>query len=116
MAEQTFTAAEREAIWRAHGGKCAYTRELVDISSFHIDHVLPETLGDHPAELQEKLKELGLPADFDIQGWENLLPSRPGANAQKAANVFESAHLHFFLGIATGKKPRAIAPKPVNFQ
>jgi hypothetical protein len=105
MAEQVFTAAEREAIWRAHAGKCAYTREILDISSFHIDHVLPEALRNDPPQMHATLKKLGLPGDFNILGWENLLPSRPSANLQKGANVFDSAHVHFFLGIAAGKKP-----------
>jgi hypothetical protein len=37
MAHQKFSAAEREAIWLAHEKKCAYTRELIDVSSFHIE-------------------------------------------------------------------------------
>lgn len=104
MAEQSFSAAEREAIWRAHSGKCAYTRELLDISSFHIDHVLPESMGNDPAAFTETAKKLGLSDGFDLRGWENLLPCRPGANLQKAANVFEDPHTHFFLGIAAAKK------------
>jgi hypothetical protein len=44
MANQKFSAAEREAIWLAHEKKCAYTRELIDVSSFHIDHIVPENL------------------------------------------------------------------------
>ena len=42
MANQKFSAAEREATWLAHEKKCAYTRELMDVSSFHIDHIVPE--------------------------------------------------------------------------
>jgi hypothetical protein len=42
MANQKFSAAEREATWLAHEKKCAYTRELIDVSSFHIDHIVPE--------------------------------------------------------------------------
>jgi hypothetical protein len=104
MAEQSFSAAEREAIWRAHAGKCAYTRELLDISSFHIDHVLPESLGEDAAGFAEIAKKLGLADGFDLRGWENLLPCRPGANLQKAANIFADPHTHFFLGIAAAKR------------
>ena len=41
MARQKFSAAEREAIRLAHEKKCAYTRELIDVSRFHIDHIVP---------------------------------------------------------------------------
>ena len=39
MSKQKLSAKEREAIWLAHGGKCAYTRESLDMSNFHIENV-----------------------------------------------------------------------------
>ena len=108
MSKQSFTAAQREAIWLAHASKCAYTRELLDISNFHIDHVIPEMLVEKPDLRAETLTKLGMPQDFDLLGWENLLPCRPGANLQKSANVFDPAHVHFFLGVAAAKKPDVI--------
>lgn len=104
MSSQRFSSAEREAIWLAHGKKCAYTRELLDVSSFHIDHVLPESLTSRPAELEHVKTQLGLPQDFDIFGYGNLLPSRPRANLQKGCVVLDKAPIHFFLGIAASKK------------
>ena len=44
MSKQKFKAAEREAIWLAHGKKCVYTGKLLDVSNFHIDHIIPESL------------------------------------------------------------------------
>jgi hypothetical protein len=49
MSSQKFSSAEREAIWLAHEKKCAYTRELLGVSDFHIDHVVPESLADDTA-------------------------------------------------------------------
>jgi hypothetical protein len=104
MSTQSFSAAEREAIWLAYDKKCAYTRELLDVSSFHIDHVIPESLAQDPAGLKRLKTELGLPDDFDIFGYGNLVPCRPGANLQKGALLLNTAHVHFFLGIASSKK------------
>jgi hypothetical protein len=104
MSTQTFSAAEREAIWLAYDKKCAYTRELLDVSSFHIDHVIPESLAQDPAALKRLKTELGLPDNFDIFGYGNLIPCRPGANLQKGALLLDTAHIHFFLGIASSKK------------
>ncbi|OIQ94374.1 hypothetical protein GALL_236210 [mine drainage metagenome] len=104
MSNQRFSASEREAIWLAHEKKCAYTRELLDVSSFHVDHVLPESLADNPTELEIVKARLGLPHDFDIFGYGNLLPCRPGANLQKSSVVLDPAPIHFFLGIAASKK------------
>lgn len=104
MADQKFTAAEREAVWLAHEKKCAYTRELLDVSSFHIDHVLPEKLAETPEELERTKAKLGLDADFELTGFENLLPCKPGTNLQKGSLILEPAPIHYFLGLAASKK------------
>ncbi len=104
MSTQKFTAFQREAIWLAHNKKCAYTRELIDFSDFHIDHIIPEYLIDEPIEIRRLKSMLKLTEDFDINGYENILPCRAGANLQKGSLVFDLARTHFFLGIAKSKK------------
>lgn len=105
MADQTFTAAEREAIWLAHEKKCGYTREPLDVSEFHIDHILPESLADAPVEFERIKSTLGLDDNFQLTGFENLLPCKARPNLQKGSTVFEDCHTHYFLGIAASKKP-----------
>lgn len=104
MSSQKFSASQREALWSAHEKKCAYTRELLDVSSFHIDHIVPESLADDPIELERVKAKLRIDKDFDLYGYENLLPCRAGANLQKGSLVLDEAHTHFFLGIAASKK------------
>jgi len=104
MSNQRFSASQREAIWLAYNKKCAYTRNLLDVSSFHIDHIIPESLAENPSELESIKARIGLPESFNIFGFENLLPSCPGANLQKGSAVLDWAHTHFFLGIAASKK------------
>jgi hypothetical protein len=103
MSSQKFNAAQREAIWLAHNKKCAYTSELIDVSSFHIDHIIPEHLEDNPVEFSRVKSELELPEDFDIRRYGNLLPCRPGANSQKNSLILDSQHTRFFLSIASSK-------------
>lgn len=105
MSSQKFSAAEREAIYRAHDGKCAYTRQLLDLASFHIDHVLPEDLAADQTALAEVKRKLNLDETFDLFGYENLLPATPGANMQKGPRVFSPDDCRFYLGIAAVKKP-----------
>ena len=104
MSTQKFTAAEREAIWLAHGKKCAYTGELLDVSNYHIDHIIPEAIAKDSAVLKVKMMDLNLPADFNIHGYENLLPCCPRANYQKSDLILP--HLYYFLGIAAAKKEK----------
>jgi hypothetical protein len=105
MADRKFDASVREALWLAHDKRCAYTRGLLDVSSFHIDHVIPESMSADPIELQRVRAKYQLPDDFDLSGFENLLPCEPGANLQKGALLLEPARVNFFLGIAASKKP-----------
>ena len=104
MSKKKFSAAEREAIWIAHGKKCAYTGKLLDVSNFHIDHIIPESLTKDPAALKNKIAELNLPDDFNIHGYKNLLPCWPGANYQKSNLILHN--LNFYLSLAAAKKEK----------
>lgn len=104
VSEQKFTSEQREAIWVAHAKKCAYTREPIEFSNFHIDHVIPEKLIENPVELSKVLARFSLPKEFNVLGYENLLPCKPGVNLQKHGTVLDDPHIHYFLGIAQAKK------------
>ena len=102
MSTQKFSAAEREAIWIAYGRKCTYTGQLLDVSNFHIDHIIPESKARDTAVLNSMIIELRLPVDFDIFGYENLLPCHPRVNLEKRDLILNQ--IHYFLGIAASKK------------
>lgn len=104
MSSQKFSALQREALLLAHERKCAYTREPLDVSGFHIDHVIPESVAADPTEFALTKTRLGLPNDFDVYSYENLLPCRPGANLQKGSRLLDPAPTLYFLGIASAKK------------
>ena len=104
MSIQKFSAEEREAIWDAHGRKCAYTGKLLDVSNFHIDHIIPESLAKDPAALECRIATFDLPANFDIHGYENLLPCQPRANLQKHDSLLSQTP--YFLSIAACKKAK----------
>lgn len=52
--------------------------------------------------MKEKIAELNLPDDFNIHGYENLLPCCPIANYQKGNLILSRPD--FYLGIATARK------------
>jgi hypothetical protein len=109
MSSQKFNAAQREALWLAHQRKCAYTRQLIDVSSFHIDHIIPEDLDKDPVEFQKVKAKLGLSDDFDLFGYNNLLPCSPGANLQKGSLLFDPAPIHYFLAMASSQRMKVEA-------
>ena len=53
MSKKSFSAIEREAVWIAHGKKCAYTGEVLMVDALHIDHIIPEKFLETPEQLKE---------------------------------------------------------------
>lgn len=104
MSNQKFSAIEREAIWISHQKKCVYTRELIDVANFHIDHVLPENLLSRPEEFTKAKTKFGLSNDFDLLGFGNVLPCKAEINLQKSSNLFSENAIHFYLELASKKK------------
>lgn len=103
MADQAFSAAEREAIWLAWARKCGYTREPLDVSDFHIDHIVPEHLAENAEEFARVKAQLSLPDAFDVRSYYNLIPCRSRANLQKGGSTFDANRTNFFLGVAADK-------------
>lgn len=106
MADQKFSAAQREAIFRAHDGKCFYTRAALSIGNFHIDHIIPEKLHSDPDSLAKLKESLQLHDDFDVLGFENLVPVAPERNLQKGDLLFDEHAARFYLELAGKKKAR----------
>jgi 5-methylcytosine-specific restriction endonuclease McrA len=84
----------RFAVWQCHGAICWMCKEPLRFLATVIDHVIPESLSRRPAELERIIHNLGLPTDFDIDGFENLLPSCAPCNLAKGKRVFEPNPMH----------------------
>lgn len=106
MANQKFSAAQRDALFRAHDGKCFYTRAALSIGGFQIDHIIPEKLLSDPEKLAELKVALQLPDDFDLLGFENLVPAASERNLQKSDMVFNEHDARYYLALARAKKAR----------
>jgi hypothetical protein len=84
-----------------------------------VDHVIPESLLGEPTKLADALASFGLPATFELQSFENWLPSCSRCNGQKRAHVFEPTLLvQLQLAEARRKAPRAaeLASKSLSRQ
>jgi hypothetical protein len=99
----TLSGVERIAIWTAHSKRCAYCEEPLKYTELEIDHILPQSLCKRPQELQDLLTLLSLPANYDLDSLENLLPAHGSCNSRKKASVFSQANARFFLEIAHEK-------------
>jgi hypothetical protein len=93
MADYAFSLAERHAVFTAHGPRCYIGREPIDMSSFHVDHVIPESLSKNEPRLKQVLVDLGRPSDFDVNSFENWLPACPSCNVLKGETVWDPSLL-----------------------
>ncbi|RSY85977.1 HNH endonuclease [Sphingomonas koreensis] len=93
-----FSTELRAAIWEAHKRRCPYTGDRIAFAELEIDHVVPITAA--PKELQRLIDEQIVPADFDLNGLNNLLPTKGFQNGRKSAVVRPNNVLLHFLDIA----------------
>lgn len=75
VSKQTPSPAERHAIYTVHGEKCYMCGDPLNLKTVQIEHVIPEKLAKDPDKLAEVLTGFGLPPDFDLNSFENLLPA-----------------------------------------
>jgi hypothetical protein len=97
--------ALRQAVWEAHGRRCAYTGEPVGWNELDIDHVIP--VGGDLKRIAE-LKSSGiLGPEFNINGLENLLPTKRHRNSAKSDSIANDGSVTFYLNLAAQKKTKA---------
>jgi len=97
MSNQEFTPTFREALWKAHNRKCLHCGREILYSELRIDHLLPEYLHYSPFEREEVLALIGLPAEYDILGKQNLAPSCAGCNEKKGTTILAHGRLAILI-------------------
>jgi hypothetical protein len=109
LSTYSFSAEERYAVYTVHGERCYLCLVPIDLVSMEVDHVLPESLLGSK-DLADILSQLARPSDFDINNFENWLPSCRKCNNEKSNIVFEpSLLIQARLQKLAAKKDEAIA-------
>lgn len=85
----SFSLQERYAVYTVHGERCYLCKKPIDLKSMQVDHILPEYLEKKSDEFQSIKNEYGLDDDFNINCFENWLPSCPNCNSGKGSRVFK---------------------------
>lgn len=108
LSEYQFNQHQRFAVFTTHGPKCYINNCPIDMQTMEIDHVIPEFLVADRARLDQVIADLGLPSDFDVNSYENWLPSCRKCNSQKSNLIFESSLLlQRHLQVAANKAAKA---------
>jgi 5-methylcytosine-specific restriction endonuclease McrA len=106
-AKHSFSNAERFAVWRAYQEACFWCGEPLSFRATEIDHVIAESLADHPARYASLLKELGLPETYDVNDFPNWVPACRVCNGRKGATTFRPVPMIFVLLERTQKMGEA---------
>lgn len=88
MSRHNFANAERYAVFTVHRERCWLCNGPLSLNEVEVDHIIPERVEGHPT-LPEILRQLGRPADFQINSFENWMPAHGPCNRIKAGLVFE---------------------------
>jgi hypothetical protein len=118
MAKKAFSAVERFAVYIAHCEKCYLCTKSIDLKTMQVDHVIPDSL-EGTAKLAYVVLQLGLPPTFNLQSYENWLPSCGPCNNLKKDQVFEPVPIVLALLKKTAEKApkaRALASKVLTEQ
>jgi hypothetical protein len=83
---RAISSAQRFGVWKAWKGRCFWCREPVYFRDCHIDHLLPLASA---SKLNLLIERYSLPSDFNINGFENWIPSHPGCNQRKGDTLID---------------------------
>jgi 5-methylcytosine-specific restriction endonuclease McrA len=119
MSKRKFSSAERLAVFTVHGSKCYICREPLSYTSMEIDHIVPEQLLADPVRLATVLASLGRPTSFDVNSFENWLPSCKPCNGLKSGTPFDPAPIvliHLQLARTKANEARRLAARTIADQ
>lgn len=107
MARQQVTFRKQFALWRAHGQRCQYCKEPLIFKDIWVEHILPYKLKKTDTELKRILSEYGLPDNFELDDYENWLPTHHHCNRDKGGRIPDKSEALHFIGIAKAKAIKA---------
>jgi len=98
---------KRFALWKAHNEHCIYCSQPLLFREMHIDHIIPKHLLDEKEKFEKIITDYGLDWNFEINGYENLIPSHSACNLEKKGDIFSESSARFYLLIAKSNSQKA---------
>ena len=89
LGSKTFDTAAAHAVYKVHKEKCYICGNALTMRTCQVDHVIPESIADNAAALEEACAQLGRPSGFEVNSYENWLPACGPCNVEKLAKVWD---------------------------
>lgn len=80
-----FNPRERQAFCDIYKCKCAYCGTLIKHYNVELDHIIPQIFDEK--NLTRLIEKFSLPKEFNINGYENILPSCGACNKKKGVST-----------------------------
>jgi hypothetical protein len=90
LSKYRFKPSERYAVFTVHGEICYLCRKPVDMATFQVDHIIPESLESKKETLEKALDSYGLDGSFNLNSFENWMPACAPCNNEKRETVFKA--------------------------
>lgn len=103
MKKYKFNLIERQSLYDAYDRRCFYCGELVYFRELQIDHIVPENLNHNNTKYQAFMMKSGLSDSFQINSYNNWVPSHSRCNNRKSGAMFDLKTTLYFLGLAERK-------------
>lgn len=108
MSNYVFSPSERLAVFTVHLEKCYLCSRPLDLNTMEVDHILPEHLLKNPIGFSTTRRQLGRSDSFEINSFENWMPSCKPCNGKKSGIIFDPSLLvQICLQIAASKAIKA---------
>ena len=112
MTKYKFKPSERYAVFTVHGEICYLCRKPIDMATFQVDHIIPESLAAQPEAYSQTRHSYGLPYAFDVNSFENWMPACAQCNNCKRASVFEA--LPIFAVVLNKASAKAVQARQIE--
>lgn len=96
----------RTVLWNNNKKRCYYCTELVNFNDLEIDHIIPQNTSEQ--ELNKIKLELNLELDFELNSFNNLVPTHHNCNSRKSSKQFSVSSLRYYLELWKDKIPSII--------
>ena len=97
----------RMALWDTYNKKCFFCQQLISsIDNMQVDHVIFKKIVEDKNKFDEVKNDFGLEEDFDINGYNNLVPTHPGCNRRKSDRIYYKRAMLTFLEDAKKHAPK----------
>ncbi|KKM61651.1 hypothetical protein LCGC14_1529590 [marine sediment metagenome] len=94
------------ALWEVYNNRCFYCSYLIpSLDNLEVDHIIYKKIINNNKEYEKLKEELSLEENFDINDYNNLVPTHSNCNKRKRNHIYKKRTMLFYLEEAARRVP-----------